>query len=58
VLNTYDCYGSHSFQHLKSEAEIRALVSELQPDSSRVLNTDRYFQRPPPIGIALRLGRG
>ena len=58
VLNTYDCYGSHSFQHLKTDEEIRALVAELQPDSRRVLNADRYFQRPQPIGIALRLLRG
>jgi SAM-dependent methyltransferase len=58
VLNTYDCYGSHAFQHLKTDAEIRTLVAELQPDSSLVLNADRYFLRPPPIGIALRLIRG
>ena len=55
ALNTFDCYGSHSYQHLKTDDEIRALVAELQPDAAKVLNTDRYFLRPPPVGIALRL---
>ena len=55
ALNTFDCYGSHSYQHMKTDDEIRALVAELQPDSSRVLNADRYFLRPQPVGIALRL---
>lgn len=57
VLNTYDCYGSHSYQHLKTDDEIRTLVAELQPNAEKVLNVDRYFMRPPPIGIALRLFR-
>ena len=57
VLNTYDCFGSHSYQHLKTDDEIKALVAELQPNLEKVLNADRYFMRPPPIGIALRLFR-
>ncbi len=57
VLNTFDCYGAHTFQHMKSDDEIRGLVKELQPDANKVLNADRYFLRPPPIGIALRLQR-
>ena len=56
-LNTFDCYGSHQYQHHKSNAEINALVSSLQPDSEKVLNTDKYFLRPPPIGCALRIFR-
>jgi hypothetical protein len=56
-LNTFDCYGSHQYQHHKSEAEIRALVTSLQPDPQKVLNADRYFKRPPPIGCALRVYR-
>jgi hypothetical protein len=55
VLNTYDCYGSHTYQHLKTNDEIRSLVHVLQPDSEKVLNEDKYFLRPQPIGIALRL---
>jgi uncharacterized protein YbaR (Trm112 family)/SAM-dependent methyltransferase len=54
-LNTFDAYGSHTYQHHKRDDEIRALVSSLQP--SRVLNTERYFCRPPAIGCALRLQR-
>lgn len=55
ALNTYDCYGSHSFQHHLSDDEIRALVKTLQPDGSKVFNMDKYFQRPQPSGCALRV---
>lgn len=57
VLNTFDCFGSHSYQHLKTDEEIRSLVADLQPNPEKALNADRYFMRPPPIGIALRLFR-
>lgn len=56
-LNTFDQFGSHRYQHLKTEAEMRALVASLQPDASKVLNTDAYFSRPAPIGCALRVQR-
>lgn len=56
-LNTFDCFGSHRYQHLKTDAEMRALVSELQPDAAKVINLDRYFLRPAPIGCALRVRR-
>jgi uncharacterized protein YbaR (Trm112 family) len=57
VLNTFDCFGSHQYQHHLRNEEIKQLVATLQPDSSKVLNMDRYFQRPPPIGCALRIFR-
>ena len=57
VLNTFDCYGAHAYQHLKTEDEIRNLVAQLQPDPKKVLNLETYFLRPQPIGIALRLLR-
>lgn len=56
-LNTFDAYGSHQYQHHKRDEEIRALTKELQPDSSKVLNADKYFLRPTPIGCALRVFR-
>jgi len=56
-LNTFDRFGSHTYQHLKSDAELRALVAELQPDASKVGNLDTYFSRPAPIGCALRVQR-
>ena len=56
-LNTFDRFGAHTYQHLKTDDEIRALVDALQPDRSRVLNMDRYFSRPAPIGCALRVQR-
>ena len=55
VLNTFDWFGAHAHQHYKADSEILALVAELQPDNSRVANLDRYFQRPPLPGCALRL---
>lgn len=55
VLNTYDCYGSHQYQHLKTNMEIEKLVNSLQSNPSMVLNRDEYFLRPQPIGIAIRL---
>jgi ubiquinone/menaquinone biosynthesis C-methylase UbiE len=56
-LNTFDAFGSHHFQHHKRDNEIRALVKEFQPELSKVINVDKYFQRPPPIGCALRVFR-
>lgn len=55
MLNTFDGFGSHKYQHHKSEAEIRSLISMLQPNQEKILNTEKYFRRPPPIGCALRL---
>jgi uncharacterized protein YbaR (Trm112 family)/SAM-dependent methyltransferase len=54
-LNTFDYYGSHKFQHHKSNDEIFTLVKSMQPDANKVLNMDKYFQRPPYIGCALRI---
>lgn len=56
-LNTFDWYGSHQFQHHKSDDEIRTLLKAMQPDTAKVGNVDRYFLRPKPIGIALRVSR-
>jgi len=56
-LNTFDCFGSHHYQHHKSDDAIRALVKAMQPDPTRVLNMDKYFIRPTPIGCALRVFR-
>jgi ubiquinone/menaquinone biosynthesis C-methylase UbiE len=56
-LNTFDAFGSHTYQHLKTDDEMRALIRSLQPDSGKVRNVDRYFSRPAPIGCALRIMR-
>lgn len=57
VLNTFDNLGSHAYQHRKSDADIRTLISELQPDGNKIMNMDKYFTRPMPIGCALRVFR-
>ena len=56
-LNTFDNFGSHLFQHLKSEYEIRSLIKAMQPNMNKVINIDKYFQRPTPVGCALRIFR-
>lgn len=56
-LNTFDAFGSHQFQHHKSDDEIRSLIRELQPDDSKILNLEKYFHRPAPVGCALRIIR-
>ena len=57
VLNTFDSFGSHAYQHHKREDEIRLLISSLQPEAKKILNVDKYFSRPTPIGCALRIFR-
>lgn len=57
VLNTFDGFGSHQYQHHKCDEEIKQLVKKLQPDPGKVFNADRYFHMPPPIGCALRVFR-
>ena len=54
-LNTFDAYGSHSYQHHKSDYDILRLALSLQSDSNKIGNLDEYFKRPQPIGCALRL---
>lgn len=56
-LNTFDGFGSHQYQHHKSEAEIRELVNTLQPNATKILNMDKYFLRSGSIGCALRIFR-
>lgn len=55
ALITFDWYGSHEYQHHKSDAEIHALIRELQPNPDKVKNVETYFARPKPIGAALRI---
>jgi len=45
----FNCYGL--------DDEIRELVNTLQPDITKILNMDKYFLRPAPIGCALRIFR-
>lgn len=56
-LITFDWFGSHQYQHHKSDDEIRALVRSLQPDPAKILNMDKYFHRPALVGCALRIIR-
>lgn len=58
VLNTFDLYGSHTYQHHLSREAIARLVATLQPDSEKVLNSDIFLRLPtPPPGCAIRVRR-
>ncbi len=54
-LNTFDAYGAHKYQHHKKDEEIQKLLNELQPDPFKIMNRERYFLHPTPIGCALRV---
>jgi ubiquinone/menaquinone biosynthesis C-methylase UbiE len=55
VLNTFDMFGSHDFQHQVPDETLRALLARMQPDTGRIGNYEAYFTRPQPTGIALRV---
>lgn len=55
VLNTFDYFGAHDYQHYKTDAELKTLLNELQSDSSKILNYESYFLQDQPIGCALRV---
>ncbi len=57
VLNTFDGFGSHKYQHHKRIEEIVDLVTSLQSDKTKIHNLEAYCRRPKPIGCALRVNR-
>jgi hypothetical protein len=57
VLNTFDWYGSHAYQHQKTAHELQQLLRELQPDQRHIRNAAAFFSRPLPPGLALRVTR-
>ena len=55
VLNTFDYYGAHTYQWHLSNDQIEKIISNQNPKPSFILNKSKYFQRPQPIGCAIRL---
>jgi hypothetical protein len=55
VLNTFDWYGSHRYQHYLSAAELETICFGLEPRPAKVLNLEAYHRRPLPPGLPLRL---
>jgi uncharacterized protein YbaR (Trm112 family) len=55
VLNTFDWYGSHQYQHHMSAAQLATICHGLDPKPSEILNLDAYYKRPLPPGLPLRL---
>lgn len=57
TLNTYDWFGFHAYQHHMSDSDVKSILVQLQPDLTKILNLEKYFVKPPPIGCALRVFR-
>jgi SAM-dependent methyltransferase len=55
VLNTFDYFGAHAYQHHLSFDEVRALATALQPDRKKHVNAEAYFSMPHKTGTMLRL---
>ncbi len=55
VLNTYDWYGAHAYQHHLSAEELGAICDRLTPKAAKLLNLDAYRRRGMPPGLPLRL---
>jgi hypothetical protein len=57
VLNTFDWYGSHKYQHQLSAKQLASICNGLNPHPDKILNLEAYFKRPLPPGLPLRLQR-
>jgi ubiquinone/menaquinone biosynthesis C-methylase UbiE len=55
VLNTFDWYGGHSYQHHLSANELATICRSLLPLPSKVQNLEAYKRRPVPPGMQIRL---
>jgi hypothetical protein len=56
VTNTYDWYGSHSYQHHIKDKDLKILIDELQPNSSKIYNQQKYWSKKPVYdGASLRI---
>lgn len=55
VLNTFDWYGSHKYQHHLSAKELAAICDAMSPEPRQILNLEAYRRRPLPPGLPIRL---
>lgn len=53
VLNTFDMFGSHEFQHVLSAKAIEEIIQSLNP--TKVENFEKSFGNPPVVGAAVRV---
>jgi ubiquinone/menaquinone biosynthesis C-methylase UbiE len=56
VLNTFDYFGAHAYQHHHTFQELIRMGQSLRPAAIPV-NAQQFFTAPQPIGILLRLSR-
>ncbi|MBI1309318.1 MAG: methyltransferase domain-containing protein [Proteobacteria bacterium] len=54
LVNTFDYFGAHQYQHHLSFAQIKAIMASFRPKPT-ALNGKAFFVSPQPIGILLRL---
>src|SRR5712691_1374457 len=55
VLNTFDWFGSHQYQHQLSAQEIADICGKLTPRPKIIVNLEAYYRRPLPLGLPIRL---
>jgi uncharacterized protein YbaR (Trm112 family) len=55
VLNTFDWFGSHKYQHQLSAQEIADICEKLTPRPKTIVNLEAYYRRPLPPGLPIRL---
>lgn len=55
VLNTFDWYGSHKYQHQLSAKELARICGHLTPQPAEILNLEFYRKRPTPPGLSIKL---
>jgi uncharacterized protein YbaR (Trm112 family) len=55
VLNTFDWYGAHAYQHQLSADELGDICNRLTPKAAKLLNLEAYRKRGMPPGLPLRL---
>jgi uncharacterized protein YbaR (Trm112 family)/SAM-dependent methyltransferase len=55
VLNTFDWYGSHKYQHHLSASELAEICDKMSPKPNKILNLEAYRRRPLPPGLPIRL---
>jgi hypothetical protein len=55
VLNTFDWYGAHKYQHQLTAQELSDICGRLDPPYRKISNLEAYFKRNLPPGLPLRL---
>tara|TARA_R110000868_G_scaffold262401_2_gene521110 strand:- start:88133 stop:89152 length:1020 start_codon:yes stop_codon:yes gene_type:complete len=52
---TFEYFAGHKYEHMKTPIELKQLINHLQRNPCYVLNTETFFQKDRPLGVAIRL---